>query len=400
VATFSPFAGVRYRAHDLSAVIAPPYDVISEAERVGLEAADPHNAVRLELPQPDGATDRYTAAAERLAGWLGEGGPLRADDEPGFYVYRMGYTDEGGRPRTTTGVVGALGLEPTADGDVLPHERTTPKAKSDRLDLIRATGANLSPVWGLSLATGLSDACRPAGAPTATATDGEGFTHELWPVTEPAAVAAIAAAVGSAPVVIADGHHRYEVALANQAEQRAAHGESGGPWDAVMTFVVELRADQLTVAAIHRLVAGLPDGFDVAAALGQWFEAVGTATVDSQLTSAMIDAGALGLLRGDANEAVLLRPLPATVAAADNDVDSARLDVALAGLPAHDLTYQHGIRSVEAAVRSGQAQAGILLRPATVAQIAEVADARDRMPPKTTFFTPKPATGLVFRRAR
>jgi hypothetical protein len=166
-----------------------------------------------------------------------------------------------------------------------------------------------------------------------------------------------------------------------------------------MTFVVELRADQLTVAAIHRLLAGLPADFDVAGALAKWFEPVGAAAVDSQTATAMVEAGALGLLTGDASRALLLRPLPATVAAAQKDLDSSRLDVALAGLPPHDVTFQHGVENAAAAVKGKEAQAAFLLRPATVEQIAEVAHARDRMPPKTTFFTPKPATGLVFRKA-
>jgi uncharacterized protein (DUF1015 family) len=400
VPRFQPFAGLRYVASDLSPVIAPPYDVIDDPERLALEASSEHNAVRLELPQAEDGRDPYMAAAHRLEVWSEPGGPLMVDNRPSFYLYRMTFTDEGGRPRQTSGVIGALGLEPPGEGDVLPHERTTPKAKSDRLDLIRATGTNLSPVWGLSLSTGLADLCQGHGSPIATAGASGGVHHELWRVTDAAEVAAIAERVGGAPVVIADGHHRYEVALAYQAEQRQAHEGRRGPWDAVMTFVVELSEGQLTVAAIHRLIAGLPDGYDLLGGLNDWFEPVGTAPVDVHLPSRMIEAGSLALVTAaGGEEATLLRPRSKTVEAADKDLDSSRLDVALAALPNHELTYQHGVANVAAAVGSGAAQAGLLLRPASVAQIESIAHARDRMPPKTTFFTPKPATGLVFRPA-
>jgi uncharacterized protein (DUF1015 family) len=389
VPRFEPFAGLRYARSDLSSVIAPPYDVISEEERVALEALDPFNSVRLELPQDEPGRNRYEAAAARLREWQQEGGPLVADRDPAFFVYRMSYAGEDGSPRATTGVIGALALEQPGEGDVLPHERTTPKAKSDRLDLLRATNVNLSPVWGLSLAGGLSARCSLDGPPDAAGT-ADGVRHEIWRV-DSARTGEIRAAVESAPVVIADGHHRYEVALAYSSSAGLAGAGS------VMTYVVELSEEQLTVAAIHRLIDGLPAGFDLAGALDEWFEPAGTAPVDGALPARLVAAGALALVLPSSSDARLLRPRAKTVEAAEKDLDSSRLDVALASLPAHDLTYQHGVGNVAAAVSSGRAQAGVLLRPATVAQIASVARARDRMPPKTTFFTPKPATGLVFR---
>ena len=390
VPRFEPFAGVRYRQTDLSSVVCPPYDVISEPERVSLQAADPHNAVALELPVDRPGEDRYRAAAADLARWLEPGGPLVRDEAPVLTVYRMSYADETGQPRSTTGVLGALGLQLPGEGDVLPHERTTPKAKSDRLDLLRATSTNLSPVWGLSLAGGLSLQLGPPSRPPDASARAGGVVHAVWKVP----AGSIGEVVASAPVVIADGHHRYEVALAYQA------GHDGpGPWDSVLAYIVELSEEQLNVAAIHRLISGLPGGFDLAGAMERWFEPVGSVAVSAAITERMVDAGALALVTGAGASATLLRPRPETVAAATHDLDSSRLDVALAGLPPHELTFQHGVDNVADAVADRRADAGVLVRPATVAQIASVAHARDRMPPKTTFFTPKPATGLVFRPA-
>jgi uncharacterized protein (DUF1015 family) len=396
VPRFAPFAGLRYRlaTPDLSDVIAPPYDVIAPDEQAALEARSAANAVRVELPRDtDAEGDRYEAAARQLAAWVAEG-VLARDEAPSFYLYRMRYDDDAGRPRATTGVIGSLGLEPPGEGDILPHEHTTPKAKSDRLDLLRATRVNLSPVWGLSLTAGLSDLLEPTGRPAARAEDA-GVTHELWRVDDGQRVDAIADAVGRTPVVIADGHHRYEVALAYRAEQGAPSAPGTDGANGLMAFVVELAEDQLTVQAIHRLISGLPEAFDLVEAMTKWFEPAGTVPLDASILDRMDQAATLALVTGA--EARLLRPRPETLAAAGRDLDSSRLDVALRDLPPHVLTFQHGWRQAADAVRVGAAQAAVLLRPATVKQIADTAHQRERMPPKTTFFTPKLATGLVYR---
>ena len=148
---FEPFHGIRYATDDLSLVTAPPYDVIDAGERAALAARSPHNVVHIDLPVGE---DPYAGAARTFRGWIADG--TLTVDTPSLYLYRMTFTDEAGTPHHTLGVLGALGLEPPGEGDVLPHEHTTPKAKSDRLQLMRATEANLSPVWGLSLASGLS----------------------------------------------------------------------------------------------------------------------------------------------------------------------------------------------------------------------------------------------------
>lgn len=393
---FEPFAGTLYDPErvDLAAVVAPPYDVIDEEDQARLESMSPWNSVRVELPREDAGRDRYQVARDHYDAWLAEG-ILAQDDEPAFYVYRMGFHDEAGRPRQTAGVIGALGLEVPGEGDVLPHERTMPKPKGDRLDLLRATRANLSPVWGLSLASGLSTLCELPGPPIARATDEDGVHHRLWRITQRGVVEAISEAVGSQPVVIADGHHRYETALAYQAERRAA-GDAAGDHDLLVTYVVELADEQLAVRAIHRLVQGIPNGPALLDHLAPVFDAFETDPPSETIASRMGDAGALALVTPE--RTWLLRPRQEAFAGLELDLDSLRVERVLATFDGAEVRYQHGWDHVARAVEKGEAAAGFLLRPATVAQIADVAHARGRMPAKTTFFTPKPRTGMVFRR--
>lgn len=391
---FEPFCGIRYDTTrvDLADVLAPPYDVISEDQRALLEARSEYNAVRVDLPRDAAGHDRYTEARCLLDAWR-EIGVLVTDDEPGFYVYRMGFVDESGRARQTSGVIGALTLGQPGSTDVLPHEQTMPKPKDDRLNLQRSCVANLSAIWGLSLAEGLGSLCELPGAPDMRTTDDDGVHHRLWRITQPGIVDAIAGAVASTPVLIADGHHRYETALAYQAERQAA-GAGAGPWDLVMAFVVELSDAQLTVRPIHRVLRDLPAGTDLVDALSPWFEPFPVPAADLGITDRMADAGALGLVT--ARGAWLLRPRMERFAGLA-DLDSSRLDAALADLPPHDLAYQHGTDNVISMLEKGEIDAAVLLRPATVAQIAATAHSGVRMPPKTTFFHPKPRTGLVFR---
>jgi uncharacterized protein (DUF1015 family) len=392
VASFQPFPALRYgRGVDLDRAISPPYDVIDEPQRAELAARDPHNAVLVDLPADDGARSRYDVARDLLAAWQAEG-VLVADDRPTFTVHRMAYVDDAGGPQHTTGVIGALELSPPGT-DILPHEHTTPKAKSDRLDMLRHVRANTSAIWGLSLAKGLTDLLPVADEPAAVVDAGDGVVHTVWVVDDADTVAGISAAVAAQPVVIADGHHRYETSLAYRGEREQADGDPG-PARATLAYVVELVEDELTVRAIHRLVDGLPDGTDLVAALDPWFEPLGPPPARTPVTQAMQDAGALCAVT-PAGE-VLLRPRPDALADT-RDLDSARLDVALGSLSDASVRFQHGVDNVRGAVAGGDAQFGVLLRPATVAQIEATAHGGERMPPKTTFFHPKPPTGLVFR---
>jgi uncharacterized protein (DUF1015 family) len=393
---FEPFRGLRYQPDmaPLAQVIAPPYDVITPTERVHLASRHQANSVLVELPEADlrGGRDRYTVATDLFTHWQGEG-IIVAEGVPSLYPYRM--TDAEGR--TSTGVIGALGLaEPGAESDILPHEQTMPKPKSDRLDLLRATHANLSPIWGLSMAAGVTATFDPTDdEPVTDVYDDDGVRHQLWVLSDPDAVEAVAAAVATAPVVLADGHHRYETARAYQAECRAANGDRPGPYDLVMALVVELAEEQLHVGAIHRTVSGLPEGFDLVDALTRWFDVVRAGPADERTLGALSESNSMALVTG--GNAYLLLPHPDLDATVGNDLDSSLIAAVLERLPAHEVTHRHSVGEATEALRDGDGQAAFLLRPVTVKQIDEWANERRRMPPKTTYFSPKPRTGMVFR---
>jgi uncharacterized protein (DUF1015 family) len=402
-----PFPGLRYQVAPLDAVTAPPYDVIDEESRARLEAAHPQNAVRLILPRDAEPGDRYQRARETFEQWRADG--VLAADPPQLYVYRMTFTDSGettGGPRRMTGVVGALALSPPGEGTVLPHERTMPKARSDRLDLMRSVRANLDPVWGLSLSSGLSELIEPviaAGGAAVSCVDEDGVEHCLFPVAGEL-VERIRSAIAAAPLVIADGHHRYETALAYQEQQRAAGVDDPGA-DRIMMLVVELAEEQLVVRPIHRLLWGV--GAHLRARLAEVCDVVpaGPNTADGvrQLVSDMDRTASMGLVDGDGLARLtprldVLGPAVAELPEPLRDVDAARFDAVLdrIGAPG-EIDYRNDAVTVAAMVAKGAADAAVLLRPVSVAQIDTVAEAGLRMPQKTTFFQPKPLTGLVFR---
>jgi uncharacterized protein (DUF1015 family) len=347
--------------------------------------------VRLILP------DTYEAAAATFAEWRAQG-LLVEDPGPTFSVYRMTFTGDDGTSATTTGVIGALALDP---GGVQPHERTLPKAKSDRLELLRATRANFEPIWGISLARGLTNLLAVDDPPAAFASDPDGTRHELVVIDDPARIDAIRAAIAGAGIVLADGHHRYETSC-TYFEERGAEDPGAG---FIMMLVVELADEQLCVHAIHRLIDDV-GALDLRAALATSFAVhdAGPNTPEgvTALDAAMHARGALGLV--DRAGLALLEPLPELAAAMAqlpeplHDVDAARFDVGVRPvLGGATLAYRNDARVVAAQVEKGAADAAVLLRPVTVASIRAAAAAGVRMPEKTTFFAPKPRTGMVMR---
>ena len=391
---FEPFAALRYADQGrLGDLCAPPYDVQSDKDRERFGLRDRHNIVHVDMPiGADGGHGRYEAARNLLDDWRGSGVLVR-DDRPSFTLYRMHFTDALGRQRSTVGVIGGLEVVDEGAGGVLPHERTTPKAKTDRLELTRATACNLSPVWGLSLTGGLSELLQAPGHEVGSYVDDLGVRHAVERVDDPDRVARIAAAVSSQPVVIADGHHRYAISRTYRDEVRAATGSTNTAAELTMTYVNELVDEQLSVAAIHRLYSEV-SADDLLRALERSFALGSRERVDERVLSDMERSGTLVLLIADST-GISLTPRDGAFAGV-RDLDSARLEHALASTP-HAVHYQHGFHEMSQALHDDTYTAGILIRPVSVAEIRRTAHEGLLMPPKSTFFTPKLQTGLVLR---
>ena len=310
VPVFQPFRGLRYRDHeDLTAVAAPPYDVIQAAERDALAARDPHNAVQLILPQASEHGDGYATAAALLKDWRA-GGVLAVDDEPAFYGYRMAFTDPEGAHRVTHGILGALELpaDGPGTGDILPHERTISRHRSDRLSLLQATRANLDPIWGLSGAAGLAALAGEPGADARSAIDDAGVHHDAWPITDPARIDAIRAP--SDPVLwswpTATTASRQPAPIAPSEPTTPAPTRSW-PWS------WSSPESELWVAPIHRLVHEVVDtGETLRHHLEQAFVVTpaGPNTPDGvhALEAEMARVGGIGFVDADGLAVLVARP--------------------------------------------------------------------------------------------
>ncbi|MCW2608174.1 MAG: hypothetical protein JWO60_2867 [Frankiales bacterium] len=411
-----PFRALRYTVPDerLAAVTSPPYDVVDDAGVEELEARDPSNVVRLILPRPAaGARDRYDAAARTLQTWR-EQGVLRPDDEPALYVYEQA-APEGGHVQR--GLLGALALTPAEDGIVLPHENTMKGPVADRLALYTAVRADLEPIF-LVYDGGGAASRAVAGAddrpPLVDAVLGDGLRHRLWALTDPTLLQEVAADLLPRTAVIADGHHRYATYLQRQTEHHAA-GDGAGPWDFGLTFVVDATAFGPEVHPIHRVVPGIEAAVLAArSAVGAQVHDLDGNDLDDAL-QALARAGEAGsaflLASGDGGTLRLVvepdperldRALPGGHSPAWRALDVAVLHhylvPALWGLEdtVETVTYEHDVHSA-LALAAATGGAAVLMNPTPVTAVTRVAGGGERMPRKSTLFTPKPRTGLVVR---
>lgn len=390
---FEPFHALRFADNgNLGVYCAPPYDVLSDYDRQQLAAQSAHNIVHIDLPIADPPSDAYANASHLLQSWI-ENDVLQRDDEPSLTLYRTSFTDETGKSRNIVGVIGSLEVVDEGAGGVLPHEQTTPKAKTDRLDLTRATDANLSPVWGLSTKIGLSALLSEPGKPVGSVVDAEGVIHSVERVVDKSRIESICAAVSSSPVVIADGHHRYAISRTFRDEVRARTQSKDTGAELTLTYINELVEEQLSVAAIHRFYNGA-SADDLRKALTQFYTFEAGTSVDDKTLQEMYKRGSLVFI--DDRMSVSWMTPKVGVFDSIRELDSARLEYALAGVD-HTVGYQHGATEVQELVASGRATAAILIRPVSVAEIRRTADEGLLMPPKSTFFTPKLRTGLVMR---
>ncbi|MER5989260.1 DUF1015 domain-containing protein [Streptomyces sp. NPDC001787] len=406
-----PFRGLRYvpeQVGSLAAVTSPPYDVVVRPDGLHhLESADPHNIVRLILPQADTAEARHRQAAETLGRWLAEG-VLAPDPAPALYVYEQRNSEILQR-----GLIGALALSPAADGIVLPHEDVMDHIVEDRADLMRTTQAHLEPL----LLTYRGDG-RPAGVadviervtdrpPLLATTTEDGFSHRLWAVTDPAERAEAETGLSHHQALIADGHHRWATYLRLQREQTAP-----GPWDFGLVLLVDTARYPLQVRAIHRLLRGLPVA-EAVAALSGLFRVRETDGPLPRALDALAEAAAEGnafLLAGDGgfhlvdrpDPALLARTVPADRPAAWRTLDATVLHSTLLDrvwripdAPEH-ISYIHDTAAaVEQAERLGAT--AVLMHPVREEVVRDLARQGVTMPRKSTSFGPKPATGLVLR---
>lgn len=408
----APFRGVRYdpdRVGSLAAVTSPPYDVIVRPDGLlHLESADPHNIVRLILPQDASPAARNRQAADTLHTWLSEG-VLASDPEPGLYVYEQ--RDDGMLQR---GIIGALRLSEPSDGVVLPHEDVMPHIVADRAALMRATSANLEPL----LLTYRGDGCEVGTAaviertaerdPLLSTTTEDGLSHRLWAITDPADLAEVQKDLGRHQALIADGHHRWATYLRLRAEH-----PSPSSWDFGLVLLVDTARYPLRVRAIHRLLHGLPVT-EALAALSGSFRVRHLDVPLPKALEALASAAAEGnafLLAGDGSFHLVDRPdpdlltrtIPADRPEAWRTLDATVLHAALLdhvwGIPEDSPAHIAYIHDTEATVAKAELDGGtaVLLHPVREEVVRDLARQGVTMPRKSTSFGPKPASGLVLR---
>ncbi len=427
------FQGVRYdvaKVGALSDVVAPPYDVIGPELQEKLYQASPYNSVRMELnrPEPGDSADEspYTRAARFLKEWRRDG-VLRADEHPAFYVYEQTYQVEG-ETHVRKGFLARVRVEPFGSGKIFPHEQTLAGPKADRLALYKATGYNLSPVFGLypdssnevlrKVEEGIKDKT------PLIAEDHLGVVNKLWLCTDPEVISAVVGLMGPRPTFIADGHHRYETAVRFRDEKEAA-GESAGPDDPAnfcLMMLVSMSDPGLLIQPTHRLVKGFPGltAAELANRLSPEFELEVVGEGDAGLEAAALatessdeqDVLAFGTV-ADGKWTVARLRSDATMdrLAADHGADWRSLGVSILQVLVLDhllaplakersIRYVHLTDEVAADVAAKGCDLACLVPPAGMEHVEAVASALETMPPKSTYFYPKLLTGLVFNPIR
>ena len=415
-APLRPLRALRYdpsRVH-LVDVVVPPYDVIGPADRERYAARSEYSAVHLVLP------DSASRAGRLFYDWR-QSGILVQDAEPALWWHVQDYVGPDGAEGSRSGFLAAVRLSDYSEGRVRPHEQTHASARAGQLELTRAVSANLSPVFGLydDPGSGPREALRPhaTGAPAMEMRDGDGTTHRFWPVTDAAAIAAVTAAMADREIIIADGHHRYETALAYRDERRVRAGDPGedGPYDFVLMHLVNLQGEGLVIYPTHRVVMGRREvtgevlhAFDVSeidAPPAQVEEALGLVPADTVAFAVWRGSGRPALLcklRDRAAVSMAMSSAAAPVRKIDSAVLEAVVLAPLLGLldPAQFATtdsirYVRELGAATAPVDQGDASAAFLLRAPTVDQVRAVAAVGAVMPQKSTYFFPKLHCGFL-----
>ncbi len=386
---------------------APPYDVLDRESAAILSDSDPHNVVRLVLPEAADRTSRDAVARQTLDDWLAAGTLVR-DDEPRLYVYEQALRGQ----VELRGLIGALALVDPADRVVLPHEDVMPWPVADRASLQNALEAHVEPIWLVYDGGGPASqvvAEVTSAAPMSEATTPDGVRHRLWAVEDLADLQTVADDLADRQALIADGHHRY-AAYRKVQQARHAQGRGSGPWDAGLALLVDLHTHAPRVGAIHRVVAGLtlaaiaddPRGAELVDGdrSKSWSELLATLTTGTLL---LVDAhGAVRqlILPTERDRRTAFTGGPDEVhSEVWQRLDTAFLhDVLLPGWGAAEdaVTYHHeAAHAVRAAARSDGV--AVLMAPVDVADVLALAAQGERMPRKSTSFGPKPRSGFVLR---
>jgi uncharacterized protein (DUF1015 family) len=398
----APFAGIRYRVPDadLQKVLAPPYDVIPPSYQDELYARDPRNIVRVVLNREPGE-DAYRSAGATWQGWLADG-VLAADDAPGLYVLEQTFEAEGAS-LARLGLLARFRATDASAGEVLPHEHTRAAAKEDRYKLLKATRANFSPIFMMSEDPGGRFAAALAGAaaaaPVASYTDDTGVAHRMWRVTDARAISGFQQALGKPKAYIADGHHRYATAL-RYRDEVARDGE----W--TFGYFTPLDSPGMLVLPYHRLLAEGPTLAEARAKLAGAFlvnDAPDAATAAREAAqSTMPYAFALAEPGGGALVAEALPEaedlLPADAHPSLRALDTFFVHQAVLprlGLDDGAVRYVHSLAEAELSLAHSRCRLALLLRATPVRQIVDVAEAKQSMPAKSTFFHPKLPSALV-----
>lgn len=418
-----PFRGLRYDPArvDLAKVIVPPYDVISAQGREELYERDPHNAVRLELTRKvaDEASTDYSEVVQWLRSWLASG-VLKRDEQPALYALRQRFTAPDGRELVREGFYAELELASYDERVVLPHERTLAGPKADRLKMLRATEANLSSVFVLyedreqEIAHAISAAFEAEDC--VTVRDDSGTEQSLARIGDSQAAQAICRFLADRPVVMADGHHRYETALAYRDERRRAAGgvEPGAGYESTLAYFSNAFAPGSLLLPIHRVVRRAALGEDAGwrDRLSGWEskrvdapEAAAIPALLDECLSIHADRPAFGLDDGGGGLEIYWKSAPVDTTGAEALMVSILESEILGNVFGLDAeAIRHGAVSfchdaLEAAdeVRGGAGAVALYLNALTPDDVFRVTRAGGLMPQKSTFFLPKIPTGMVFR---
>ena len=436
MAEIAPFRGLRYNQEkipDLAQVVIPPYDVISPEEQKVFHERSPYNFIRLELgpatPEDSSKDNPHTRAAASIAQWERQEILVR-DPEPSIYCSELDYNAGPDSVKTRKGFICALRLEEFSSGKVRPHEKTFQAIKDERLALMLACNANLSPVFGLYPDSGgeihnaLAKGSR--GAPAISFTDLAGMTHRIWPITEQSILSQVRDLMLDKPIFIADGHHRYETALKYRACLRERYG-SGKPnvsYEFIMVYLTDMNESGLTILPTHRLLRNFgpldceklilraknffhverfecENGGEL-----RWKEAIraGGLRKDTTIGVYCKEAANIYVLtakRDVVSSLLTQKGIPVPLRALDTVVLDQIILRDLFGLSdqflanERNMSFMHDFAEALQTIKSGRFDAGFFINHTRIEQVREVASSGLIMPHKSTYFYPKVISGLL-----